>query len=137
MLESELRGQLQAARSAAAEEGIANADVTSGGQAEGTRRGSVRIDAILGGVRDEVRQVGIREVRMVEDVVSLKAEFHVQLLGELRLLVNRKIELAEVRSDERVAALVAEVHGINTIRPNAGCSAVNTRTWVDQNAILR
>ena len=98
-LERKLRGKLQTARAAAAEIRITDADITRGRQvqraATAARRYAIArrawqintrpgCNSLLTCVGDEVRQIRIGKVWMVKDVVTLKAELHVQSLGQLR-----------------------------------------------------
>src|SRR6266436_4769944 len=46
---------------------------------------------------------------MIQHVVALKAEFHIQPLCDLCLFVDREIELAEVRSDQGIASHIPEM----------------------------
>ena len=82
-LEGELGGDLQAAWTAAAQEGVSNTHVSRRGQVQRARRGSVRVDPLLRRIRNEIGQVRVGKVRMVQDVIPLKAKLHVQPFGKL------------------------------------------------------
>src|SRR5689334_2335578 len=78
------------------------------------RRGRERLtglDARAGTVRDTLRQAQIArvgEVRAVEDVVELRAEFDVLLLSDPELLAEGDVELLQAGARQTVAHRVAE-----------------------------
>src|SRR5262249_47881408 len=96
-LEGELGGDLQRSRPAGTEEGIADAHVARGREAQSALRRAVGVDSVWRGVGDERRQERACEVRVVQEVVGLKAQLELQTLGERGVLEKREIELPEVR----------------------------------------
>src|SRR5262249_21141425 len=111
-LEGELGRKLQRPGAPASKEGVADADVAGGRQPKVVFGGPVRIDAVRGRVGDKRGQQRAREVRGVQQVVGLEAELQLQVLGDRGVLEDGEVELPEVRSDQRVAAFVTEVHGV-------------------------
>src|ERR1035438_7513773 len=81
-LEAQFHAQVNPARSAAAEERIADGYIRSCTQRVVSSTGAVRIYAILRAIRNERRQFGIREIGMIEQVVDLCPELQGHLLGE-------------------------------------------------------
>src|SRR5207302_2459892 len=55
-------------------------------------------------------QTRISEVRMVEEIESLKPEFMTDPLGNFGHFGDGKVEVLETRSDNRIPSHVAEVH---------------------------
>ena len=80
-LESDLRRELHAARSAAAQKRVADSHIAGGGQGIKTRlppeRAVCRKGIWRSGIRDEIRQNGIGEVRMVQEVEELGTQLQV------------------------------------------------------------
>src|SRR5690348_17609026 len=106
-LEREFRSELNAARSATAQERVADADVPC-------RRDWVPIHtnfAIPNGLKavdsrigDERGQEWIREVRVIQDIEEFRAQLHVKPFGNRGAFVNCQIPLLERRSVQSVAA---------------------------------
>jgi hypothetical protein len=65
-LEAEFCGDLQTARAAAAEDGVADADVAGGLEAQGAGACTVRVDAVRRSVGYECGQVRVGEIRVIE-----------------------------------------------------------------------
>src|SRR6266852_9244313 len=77
-------------------------------------------------IGDECRQVGVGEVGVVQEVISLEAEFQLHPLVDLGVFEDRKIELPEVRPDKRVPAFIPKVHGIYTTGELAICCRISS-----------
>ena len=99
-LEGEFGGDLQGARAAAAKKRVADADVASGTQSQGTDRSPIGSDAVWCSVGDKTWQQRICEVGVVENVVGLETKFKFQPLGDGSVFEQREVELAEVRSEQ-------------------------------------
>ena len=122
-LEGELGGKLDAARTAAAEERIADADVTGGGDdtaAPGQRikgaphfTSTTTIELKSAGQRvgQEGRQVRAGKVRVVQDVKEICPELQLYALGQGRVFVNCKVPLFVGGTNQRTTPHVAEVTG--------------------------
>lgn len=102
-LERELRGQLNAARSAATQEWIAYAHVAGGCNLIGAVAHLAvahRVEAIgprVGNVRGEKR---VGEVGMVQDVEEFRTKLQAQPLGDARVLEERQVPLLVGRADQ-------------------------------------
>jgi hypothetical protein len=120
-LERKLRRDLNSARSAAAQKGIANTHVTGGRdlvatvanltvavhvKAATTAQGDVRC-----GIGNEGRQNRVGEVRMVKNIEEICAQLHFHPLGDRGVLKKREVPLLVGWSYERIAAQAPEVPG--------------------------
>src|SRR5207253_8865246 len=99
-LESELEAQLNAARTAAYEERIADADVACGGDWVATAAhfagsAAVQRKTSCAGVRDEGRQEGVGKIGVIENVEKVGAELHAEALRDCGCLINREVPLLE------------------------------------------
>ncbi len=103
-LERKLRRNLQAAWTAAAKEGVADPHVSGRGQAERSSGSTVSIDTVLRCVRNEVWQIGVGEIRMVEQIVGFKTKLHVHVFAKGCLFVNGEVELPEMRTAQGIPA---------------------------------
>ena len=54
-------------------------------------------------------QIGVPEVRMIENVKGFRPELHAHALRELRILDQGQVCVHEVRSGERIATKIAEM----------------------------
>jgi len=86
LLEGDLRGHLQAARTASPEEGVADTDVARCRQGIESNSPARTVDTVHSGVGDEVWQLRICEVRMIEDVEELGPKRQLHTLGKLSIL---------------------------------------------------
>src|SRR5215471_19836335 len=99
-LEAEYGCELDTARTAAADERVADAYVTRScdgiAAACSSDLATVRdLEASSTGVSDECRQERIREVRMVQQVEEVRAQLHCYPLGQVRGLVNGEVPFLE------------------------------------------
>src|SRR5215475_6722552 len=132
-LELQLCGELDATRTSASEERIADADVASCGKCVRTSvpsGGGIRISD----VGRKSGKDGTGKVGMIENVKELCAQGQVHFLSDCSVLEDRKVEFLERWTTERVASQATEmscarnaiglVGGpvIERIAPRAGCS---------------
>jgi hypothetical protein len=122
-LKRELRRQLHRPRPAAAQERIPDAHIARRRQRQRAQTSPDRqpagpiADPIRRRIRNERRQIWIRKVRMIEQVVRLKPQLQLQPLGDGRVLKDRQIKLPEVRPDQRISPFISEVEATrHTIR---------------------
>ena len=97
VLETDFGGDLEASWAATAEEGIANANIASGSEAEASQMTAVGADTIWSGVREKCGHQGADEVWMVKNVVGLKAQFKLHVLGDSSVFEDGKVKLAKTR----------------------------------------
>src|SRR5208282_1443480 len=132
-LEAELDGQLNAARASAADEGVADADVASGGDREVVRSPGCRgpshfaafndLIARYERIRDVGRQERVTEVGVIEKVEEIGAELHVESFRNRRGFIKGKVPFLKGRTMQRVAAFVAVMAGSR----NAVCGTAARR----------
>ena len=103
---------LQASRCAATEEGIANADVAGHCQRIEALGPAIQANTVDIRSRQEAGVERAGKVGMIEQIVGLEAKLEMQAFGQVSIFIDRKIELAEIRTQERVTALVPKVHGV-------------------------
>ncbi len=99
VLEAKLGRELNAARCAASEERIADADVAGSGDRIATGPGFERIRPVEGKavdsrIRDECRQERVRKIGMVDDVEKVGANLQIQTLSKDRVFVHGKVAIA-------------------------------------------
>src|SRR5262249_25647412 len=110
-LEVKLHRELHSSRSAATEKRIADAHITGRSQRQEPDTASSYIQSVVSRIGDEVGQVGIGEVRMIEQVEEFETKLHLHPLGETGIFHHREVELFEGWSDQRIPAHVSEVAG--------------------------
>ena len=81
MLEGKLRRDLQAPGASAAQERIANPDVSGSRQAIGAGGTPGRCETMRSRIGDESGQIRVGEIRAVEQVIGLEAQLHNQAFG--------------------------------------------------------
>src|SRR5579862_2839607 len=113
-LEGEFCGELNASRTSAAEEGIAEADVS--GCVDGVEAGADFTRAALGeavgcGVCDECGQQRAGEVGMIHDVEELGSQLERDRFCKVGVLVEGKVPVLIGEAAQRCAAEVAEMAG--------------------------
>src|SRR5215469_7340398 len=108
-LESDLSGELDAARAASAKKWVANSHVAGSRQRIITDAATGRVDTVDTGIGDEIRQLRVGKVGMVEQVEEFSAELQLHPLGNLGVFKYRAVELLEGWSSQRIACQVAEV----------------------------
>ena len=99
-LENELRRQLDAARSATAQERVADANVTGSGEvvpADARFTSPVDPETVRRRIGDKCRKQRICEVWVVQEVKKLGTELNAQALRDFRVFVDREIPLFEGR----------------------------------------
>src|SRR5450432_1922742 len=94
-LKTDLGGDLQPSGAAAAEERVADAYIAGGREAQSPYMPSVRANAIGCGIGEEGGHQRADEIGMIQNVVSLKAEFQLHVLGDGGVLEDGKIKLTE------------------------------------------
>src|SRR5450631_557481 len=66
---------------------------------------------------------------MVQQVVGLKAQLQLDVLGDGGVFEDRKIELAEIRADQRVASFVSEMAGARNATAGSSVADASKITW--------
>ena len=115
-LESKLDGQLNAPRTATADERVADAHVARGGNNAGARSSGIayfppvhHLEAVDAWVCEEGWQVRIGKVGVIEEIEEIDAELHVKALSDRCAFVDREIELFERRTAQGIPAHITEV----------------------------
>src|SRR5208337_687038 len=104
-LKHELNCQLDSARTASPDEGIAFSHVTCGGSGqEALARTRVRIDPCVVAGGKEGGQEWICKIRVIDDVEEICTELHFQPFVDRRVLIEGEVPLLESRAEERIAA---------------------------------
>src|SRR5205807_4171402 len=118
-----LRGELNAARSAAAEEGVADTHVAGGGEPINRVLLVCGIDITTGraiwgtDVRNKIGHRRVGEVRVIENVEELGPDLQCTVLSKGSVLEYGKVKFFETRSDKRISPQIAEMPGTrNAIR---------------------
>src|ERR1700745_1727325 len=111
ILEKQLQGKLDAACPAAAQNGVAQADVGCCCERINSGACAVRIESVGCSVGKEGRQQRTGKSGMIEGVVEIRPELHFQVLVDLGHFANGEVQIPVVRPEERIASLVAEMAG--------------------------
>src|SRR5262250_389632 len=98
-LKSEFGGNLQRPGPAATQDRIADAHVGRHSDRQSANGAPIRADSVSISNRLEVRQIRTGKVRMIQQVVSLKAQFQLEALRDVGVLEDGEIELTEGRPD--------------------------------------
>src|SRR5258708_15723490 len=104
-LESELDGQLNAARAAATDEGVADANIARRSNNSGARSSGIPyfpsvqyLEAVDPRIGEEGWQVRIGKVGVIEEIEEISAELHADALGNRCGFVDPEIQLLEGRT---------------------------------------
>src|SRR5580692_1409550 len=96
--EKQLQRELDAARPAATQNRVAQAHVGSCCERVMASAGAVRIESVRRRVGKEGRQQRTGKSGMIEDVVEISAELHLQAFVHLSRLADSKVKIPVIRS---------------------------------------
>ena len=106
-LEKQLQRELDTARPAATQNRVAQAHVGSCCERVKVGAGAIRIESVRRSVGKEGRQQRTGKSGMIEGVVEIRSELHLQALVDISCFADGKVKIPVIGSWQRIAALIS------------------------------